>query len=132
MEIRDKVAVVTGGASGIGRGIALALAERGAAGIVVADLEEERAAAVTREVTEIGSAGLAVRCDVSDEASVEALAERAWDRFARVELLFNNAGVSGGGPLLDATAKDLRWILSVASATRCCRRSEPYGSRPRG
>ena len=113
MEVRDRVAVVTGGASGIGRGIALALASRGAAGVVVADLEEDKAAAVAREVTAGGAAALAVRCDVADEESVEALAEHAWRHFGHVEILFNNAGVSGGGPLLDASASDLRWILSV-------------------
>ncbi len=112
MDVKDKVAVVTGGASGIGRGIALALAEKGAH-VVVADIEDARAQAVADEVGRHGVRTLAVACDVSQLESVEALADSAWKEFGRVDILFNNAGVSATAPLLDASPADLRWLFQV-------------------
>jgi meso-butanediol dehydrogenase/(S,S)-butanediol dehydrogenase/diacetyl reductase len=112
MQVRDKVAVVTGGASGIGRAIGLALAENGAH-VVVADVEEPRARQVAEEIASHGVRATAVVCDVSKEESVEELAERTWREFGRVDLLFNNAGVSGGTWLLDSSSKDLAWLFSV-------------------
>jgi NAD(P)-dependent dehydrogenase (short-subunit alcohol dehydrogenase family) len=112
MQVRDKVAVVTGGASGIGRAIGLALAENGAH-VVVADVEEPRARQVAEEIASHGVRATAAVCDVSKEESVEELAERTWREFGRVDLLFNNAGVSGGTWLLDSSSKDLAWLFSV-------------------
>lgn len=112
MQIRGKKAVVTGGGSGIGRAISLALAERGC-DVVVADVDREAASAVAREVAEKGVRGVAARCDVTNLESVEALAEHAWSELGGVDLLFNNAGVIGGTVLLDSEAPDLRWILEV-------------------
>jgi NAD(P)-dependent dehydrogenase (short-subunit alcohol dehydrogenase family) len=112
MQIRDKVAVVTGGASGIGRALGVALAEKGAH-VVVADVEEERARSVAAEITSLGVTTLAVRCDVTSEDSVEALADETWRHFGRCEIVCNNAGVGGGTWLLDSSAKDLRWIFDV-------------------
>lgn len=112
MELKDKVAVVTGGASGIGRAIAAALADKGTH-VVVADVEEERADAVANEVSAKGVRALAAACDVSSEAEVERLAELSWREFGRVDVLFNNAGVSGGTWLLDSSDRDLRWLFEV-------------------
>jgi len=112
MQIRDKVAVVTGGASGIGRAIGLALAEKGAH-VVVADVEPGRAETVANEIAALGVKSVGLACDVAKEESVEALAEAAWKRFGAVDLLFNNAGVSGGTWLLESSAKDLRWLFEV-------------------
>jgi NAD(P)-dependent dehydrogenase (short-subunit alcohol dehydrogenase family) len=112
MEVRGATAVVTGGASGIGRGIALALAEKQAA-VVLADVDQDGAAGVASELEARGARALAVACDVAEEAQVEALADRAWSAFGRVDLLFNNAGTSAGGPLLDSNAGDLAWIMAV-------------------
>jgi NAD(P)-dependent dehydrogenase (short-subunit alcohol dehydrogenase family) len=108
MQVRNKVAVVTGGASGIGRAIGLALAEKGAH-VVVADVEESRA----RQIAERGVRAIAAPCDVTKEDSVEALAECAWNEFGGVDLLFNNAGVSAGSWLLDSSSKDLEWLFAV-------------------
>jgi len=112
MQIQDKVAVVTGGASGIGRALGLALAEKGAH-VVIADVEEERARAVASEIAARGARTLALPCDVTSEDSVEALAEETWRHFGRCEIVCNNAGVGGGTWLLDSSAKDLRWIFEV-------------------
>ncbi len=112
MQIRDKVAVVTGGASGIGRAIGVALAEKGAH-VIVADVEPGRAETVAKEIAALGVQSVGLACDVAKEESVEALAEAAWKRFGAVDLLFNNAGVSGGTWLLESSAKDLRWLFEV-------------------
>jgi NAD(P)-dependent dehydrogenase (short-subunit alcohol dehydrogenase family) len=111
-EIKGKVAVVTGAASGIGRGIALVLAERGCH-VVVADIEEQGLRAVADEIEAKGARTLALRIDVTCYEDVEALAAKAWDAFGHVDLLFNNAGVIGNGPLLDEDPKKLAWIFSV-------------------
>ena len=112
IQVRDKVAVVTGGASGIGRAIGLTLAQKGAH-VVVADVEERRAREVADEIAAHGVRAMAVACDVSKEEAVEQLAERSWRELGRVDLLFNNAGVNGGTWLLDSSSKDLAWLFSV-------------------
>jgi meso-butanediol dehydrogenase/(S,S)-butanediol dehydrogenase/diacetyl reductase len=112
MQIANKVAVVTGGGSGIGRGIALALAETGA-DVVIADIDFERAQTVAKEVRELSRRAAAFRCDVTREESVEALADFAWREMGHVELAFNNAGIVAVGMATDATVADLRWTYDV-------------------
>jgi NADP-dependent 3-hydroxy acid dehydrogenase YdfG len=106
------VAVITGGASGIGKGIAIALAKRGA-NIVVADVHDERLAGTATELESIGIEVLAQHCDVTNDAEVEALRVAALDRFDHVDLLCNNAGVSVLGPPEAVALEDWRWILDV-------------------
>lgn len=108
MNLRDKVAIVTGGASGIGQGLAIRLAAEGARGIVVADVQIERAEAVAREV-----GGLAVRCDVSQEADIQALVAAACQRFGQVDAYFSNAGILGkpGGIELEDPLWDKMWQI---------------------
>ena len=111
-DLRNKVAVITGGASGIGRGIARALAAEGAH-VVVADIEEEPAVRVAEELRGCGVRALGVHCDVSERSSVEALAERAWSELGRVDVLCNNAGVGFLGPVAETSIRDLQWVFSV-------------------
>jgi NAD(P)-dependent dehydrogenase (short-subunit alcohol dehydrogenase family) len=113
MDITGKGAVVTGAGSGIGRGIALALAKAGAAGVIVADVQLERAEAVAAEVRALGARSAAFRCDVSRADSVEALADFAWKTLDRVDILCNNAGVVTTGPGFETSEKDLRWQFEV-------------------
>lgn len=112
MEIQNKAAVVTGAGSGIGRGIALALAE-GGADVVVVDIDLKAAQKVAEEVAALGRKALALRCDVSDPAAIEQLADMAFQKFPRLELVFNNAGVVATGMGLDMTTKDLQWTFNV-------------------
>ena len=107
-----KVAVVTGGASGIGRGIALALAARGA-NIALADLHEARLAATVRELEAIGVEAVGLRCDVTSDADVERFRDQTLSRFGRVDVLCNNAGVSVLGPSERVEMKDWQWVLDV-------------------
>ncbi len=92
MRFRDKVAIVTGAAGGIGEAYARALAAEGA-GVVIADMDAERGEAVADD---IGEAALFVRTEVSDPASAAALSAATVDRFGSIDLLVNNAAIYGG------------------------------------
>ncbi|MBI5088236.1 MAG: SDR family NAD(P)-dependent oxidoreductase, partial [Actinobacteria bacterium] len=107
MDLEGKVAVVTGGASGIGRAMAARFAADGMQ-VVIADVEAEALAATAAE---LGVAGIVV--DVADASSVDALAAEVIDRFGAVHLLCNNAGVGGGGPIVEQTLHDWRWVIDV-------------------
>jgi NAD(P)-dependent dehydrogenase (short-subunit alcohol dehydrogenase family) len=111
-DLRDKVAVVTGGASGIGRSLVDRFAAAGMA-VVVADVEATALAATERELRDRGTRVLAVRADVADPAAVEAMAHATLERFGGVHVLCNNAGVSVGGPMWEHTLDDWRWVLGV-------------------
>jgi NAD(P)-dependent dehydrogenase (short-subunit alcohol dehydrogenase family) len=107
-----RVAVVTGGASGIGRALALRFAGEGSA-VVVADLDGGGAEEVAAAIRADGGDAEGVRVDVSDAASVDALAARAVERFGHVDVLCNNAGVSTFNLIEDQTLDDWRWVFSV-------------------
>jgi NAD(P)-dependent dehydrogenase (short-subunit alcohol dehydrogenase family) len=112
MELADRVVVVTGGASGIGRALAQRLAQEGARGVVVADLD---LAGVRVVASAIGPQALAVGCDVAIEAQVAALVARAEEAFGPVDLFCANAGVAVGTDL-DTPAAD--WDLAFAVNVR--------------
>lgn len=107
-----RVAVVTGGASGIGRALALAFAREGAR-VVVADVDEPGMAETVGAITAQGGEALAVPTDVSELAQVQALADRAFARFGAVHVLCNNAGVVVHGGLEAATHRDWQWVIGV-------------------
>ena len=112
MELKDKVAVITGGSGGIGQALAKAFLEEGASGVMLADLDEDKVLAAAEE---IGCAGMA--CNVTDEAQVQALADAATARFGRIDLFCSNAGAGAAGLLIDAPNKSWQgqWDLHVMS-----------------
>ena len=112
MDLRGKTSVVTGGASGIGRALALRFAREGAS-VVVADLDAAGMESVAAEVRGLGVKALTVPTDVSDLAQVQALAARAFEAFGAVHVLCNNAGVAAWGGLESATHRDWQWVLGV-------------------
>ena len=95
--LEGKIAIVTGAARGLGRGIADRLAAEGAT-VVVTDVNAEGAA---QAATELGGSAIGLGCDVSDYASVEAMVAHVKDRFGRVDVLVNNAGWDKAAPFLD-------------------------------
>jgi len=112
-EFKGKVAVVTGGASGIGRAMAERFATEGMR-IVLADIEEGALAKAEREMKESGATVLAVRTDVAKGAEVEELADKTFEAFGGVHVLCNNAGVSPvTGASWELTEADWQWVLGV-------------------
>jgi 3-oxoacyl-[acyl-carrier protein] reductase len=91
--LQGRIALVTGAASGIGKGIAIAFAREGANVVVADKVDEPRAAAVLAGIREYGAEALFVQTDVSDQHSVQSLAQGALTRFGRVDILVNNAGI---------------------------------------
>ncbi|MEN8185289.1 MAG: SDR family NAD(P)-dependent oxidoreductase [Myxococcota bacterium] len=111
-QLRDRVAVVTGGAGGIGMALARAFAARGAR-LVLADLDEEALAGAEKELSGSGAEVLAVQTDVTRRESVALLGDMALRRFGAIHVVCNNAGVAVGGRLLDATPEDWEFTMSV-------------------
>ena len=92
MRFKDKVAVVTGAAQGIGRATALAMGREGAK-VVVADLQAEKAQSVANELQALGAEALAVEVNVANETSVKRMAKITFERFSRADILVNVAGI---------------------------------------
>jgi len=112
MDYAGKVAVVTGGGSGIGRSLAHAFASRGAR-IVLADIEKPALDTVASELERAGSEVLALRVDVADSRQVAHLAEAAYEAFGEVHVLCNNAGIAVGGRIKDVSLEEWDWVLKV-------------------
>ncbi|MFE7277345.1 SDR family NAD(P)-dependent oxidoreductase [Streptomyces sp. NPDC057623] len=106
-DFRDRVAVVTGGASGIGKALAARLVVEGAS-VVIADNDEDLA---TKTAEEIGATPY--RVDVSDASAVQELADWTVARFGRVDFVANNAGVGPLAPFDELTLEDFRWVLDI-------------------
>jgi NAD(P)-dependent dehydrogenase (short-subunit alcohol dehydrogenase family) len=121
MELRDRVAVVTGGASGIGAASARAFAAEGAI-VAVVDRNAEGANAVASEIK-----GLGVSCDVGNEASVNEAFDRIQAELGPVEVLFNNAGIATGGDPLstDPAVWDEQWAVNVMAHVYAIRKVLP-------
>ncbi len=116
MEVKDRVAVVTGGASGIGRALCRTFAQRGAAAVVVSDLDGAGAEAVADELTGRGTKALAVRTDVADPGDMAALVAAATDTFGPVDIFCANAGIIvTGGPEVPDEDWDRIWAVNVKS-----------------
>ena len=94
MDVTGRAAIVTGGQRGIGRAIAIELARNGA-DVAVADIDHDGAQQVADEITTLGRSALAITVDVTDQASVDRLAETAVSELGRIDILVNNAGIIG-------------------------------------
>ena len=107
-----KVAVITGGASGIGFATARRLASRGVR-LVLADIEESALDRAVAELSATGSAVEGVVCDVGDRKAVQHLADTAFEKMGAVHIVFHNAGVAVGGPIAEMRHGDWEWTLRV-------------------
>lgn len=129
--LKSKVVVVTGASSGIGKATARALAARGAA-VVLAARNEEKLRFLEREILAAGDQALAVKTDVEDEASVEAMVERTVGEFGALDILVNNAGLGLSGRVAELQPADLRYLFEVnlVGPLHCVRAALPH--MPRG
>jgi meso-butanediol dehydrogenase/(S,S)-butanediol dehydrogenase/diacetyl reductase len=129
MRLAGKVAVVTGGGSGIGRGIVLCLAREGAS-IAIPDLQETGAASVAREVQALGRSAIALRCDVTREADIRASLDRIKADLGQIDIVVNNAGIASppGMPFTRNTEAewDQAYEVNVKSVFLMCKAIAPY------
>ncbi len=109
---KDRVAVVTGGASGLGRAMGMRFAREGMK-VVLADVQADALARTHAEFEQAGFEAVAVRADVSNGDEVDALADKAWRTFGGVHIVCNNAGVAPGGRIWEQSEKDWEWVLGV-------------------
>jgi len=111
-EFKEKVAVITGAASGIGRATALRLASRGST-IALADIDRDGLESVAKELTERGANHSIHRVDVSSSSQMEIFAGEVEDIHGVVHILINNAGVAISGPFADQRLEDLEWLVGI-------------------
>jgi NAD(P)-dependent dehydrogenase (short-subunit alcohol dehydrogenase family) len=109
---RDKIAIVTGGASGIGRGLVEELARRGAT-VIIVDVQIETAREVAQGINESGGAAKAVDLDVTDYEGIRALVEETAAEYGRLDYMFNNAGVAFIAEARDMTYQDWKRVIDV-------------------
>ena len=130
MQLKDKVALITGGGRGIGRAIAMGYAAEGAQVAIAARSTaqlDEVAAAIAAQGGEV----FAVSTDLRVSAEVESLVQQTVERFGRIDVLVNNAGVNPRGLFLDATDEEWEqaWQINVMGVVRCCRAVLPIMQR---
>src|SRR6185503_244556 len=113
LDFSGKVALVTGAAAGMGLATARAFAEAGAS-VVLADFKEDAVKAAAEALLAAGHKALAVRCDVSDDAQVAAMVDRAVAEFGRLDAAFNNAGVMARiAPTTESTREDWDRVIGI-------------------
>src|SRR5947207_5602832 len=129
MRLQGKVAVVTGGGAGIGRGIALCMAREGA-DIAIPDIQDGNAHAVVKEVEKLGRKAVAMRCDVTKAADVKASLDGVKKELGRIDILVNNAGMasSPGMPFTNNTEEDWdkTYAVNLKSVFLTCKAIAPY------
>lgn len=111
-EFKDKVAVITGAANGIGFGIAERCAQEGMK-VVLAGINEENLKTAEEKLRVTGADLLSVRTDVSKKEDMEALAQKTLDTFGAVHVLVNNAGVAAGSSVWESTWEEWEWVMKV-------------------
>ena len=130
MLLQNRVAIITGGSRGIGRGIALKFAEEGCSP-VIADILEEEARETLNEISKKGKEGLFVKCDVSDSRQVQDMVDQAISKFDKVDILVNNAGI-GSGPVIKHVTERLEeeWdrmlSINLKGVFLCCKSVVPH------
>ena len=112
MDLKGKVAIVTGGAQGIGKAIATQLAQEGA-NVVIADVAEEVAKPTAQEISQKGNEAISIGVDVSSISSVEEMVKKTLDKFGRIDILVNNAGITRDALVMRMKEEDWDLVLDI-------------------
>ncbi len=112
MDLKGKIAIVTGGAQGIGKTIATQLAQEGA-NVVIADVMEEVAKSTAQEISQKGSEAISIGVDVSILSSVEEMVKKTLDKFGRIDILVNNAGITRDALVMRMKEEDWDLVLNI-------------------
>lgn len=112
MRLKDKVTIITGGAKGIGKATALLLLREGAR-VVVADYERVAGETLVKKMEELGGEGLFYPVDVTDEQQTQAMVDTVVEKFGRVDILINNAGITSDGLLTKISAEQWEKVIAV-------------------
>jgi 3-oxoacyl-[acyl-carrier protein] reductase len=112
LELKGKVALVTGAAQGIGRAVALLLGQKGA-DIVVSDINLEKAQETAKEIETLGRRAMAMKVDVANFGDVERMAQAVIEKFGRIDILINNAGIARDKLILRMTEEDWDAVLAI-------------------
>ena len=122
MQLKDKVAIITGGGRGIGRAIAIAYAAEGAR-VVIAARSSTQLDEVATEIIARDGEVLAVSTDLRVRPEVENLVQQTVDKFGQIDILVNNAGINPRGPFLESTDEEWEqgWQINVMGVVHCCR-----------
>lgn len=111
-DLKNKVAIITGGRQGMGKAHSLKLAQQGCK-VVVSDVSQEDCQKVVDEIKAIGGEAIAIKCDISQKAEVEAMVQKTIDEFGKIDILVNNAGVCQFGSFLDLTEQEWDKTLDI-------------------
>ncbi len=132
MNLKERVALVTGGAQGIGRAVALTLARNGA-DVVISDVNQEKAEQTAAEISGLGRRSMALKADVAREDDVEKMVEAVLERFGRIDILVNNAGIARDKLILRMSEGDWDAVLNVnlKGTFNCTKTVLKYMSRQR-
>ena len=122
MQLKDKVAIITGSGRGIGRATAIAYAAEGAK-VVITSRSREQLDEVANSISSNNGEAFAVAADIRERSEVQSLVEKTLDRYGRIDILVNNAGINPRGPFLDTTDEDWNdvWNINVMGVVHCCR-----------
>jgi 3-oxoacyl-[acyl-carrier protein] reductase len=121
MDNESKVAIITGGAGGIGAATARTLAQRGTR-IVIADLRPDAASEVAQQLQSEGFDALPIELDIANETSVTEMVKKSLERWGRIDILINNAGIESSKPFLEITLKEFEQVMRIntTGAWLCC------------
>jgi len=133
LKLHDRVAIITGGAQGIGRAIGLLLAKNGA-NIVIADINDKQAEEAAQEIALLGRKSLAVKVDVSNFSEAENLGKTVFDAFGQIDILVNNAGITRDGIFLRMKEEEWDTVIAInlKSVFNCSKAVIRYMGKQRG
>ncbi|MGZ4857608.1 MAG: SDR family NAD(P)-dependent oxidoreductase, partial [Methanobacteriaceae archaeon] len=128
MLLSNRVAIITGGARGIGRGIALKFADEGCS-IVISDVLADEAEKTVEEISQKGRETIFLKCDVSNSSQVQDTVDQTISRFGKVDILVNNAGIAGAvKSIVDVSEEEWDRLLAInlKGVFLCCKAVVPY------